>query len=196
MAANAPRGLLFERSCVQSLKQFGFSLVRIGGTSDGGFDLVGPWQFPTEDISKRFVRVGVQCKSHESRNVGVRTVRELEGSLARFTGTTKCNKIGFICSHSGFSAAALSQCAQSEYPLGLVDFEDLNCVDITSFYINESIQKAIPGLVVTEQRFSAEKAVFNDGPILPKPLLLYDGHIVSNKGKEFIKLDLPSEQPV
>jgi hypothetical protein len=60
-------------------------LAQVGGANDGGVDLRGWWTIPSREgqakSGLRRLRVVAQCKA-ESKPLGPRAVRELEGVMA------------------------------------------------------------------------------------------------------------------
>ncbi|KAL7937926.1 hypothetical protein V8C35DRAFT_136196 [Trichoderma chlorosporum] len=72
-------GTRYEYLVAERLARYGFSLRRVGGSSDFGIDLVGEWTVPSAKM--RAIRVLVQCKGGIQR-AGPHMIRELEGSFA------------------------------------------------------------------------------------------------------------------
>jgi hypothetical protein len=72
------RGTHYEYTVARALSRYGFSLKRIGGTSDRGLDLLGTWTVPG---TRRTTKVALQCKSG-ARSPGPQYVRELKGAMA------------------------------------------------------------------------------------------------------------------
>ncbi|KAL2036621.1 hypothetical protein N7G274_010647 [Stereocaulon virgatum] len=78
-------GTSYEYLCAHTLPRLGFkNIVRTGGRSDRGIDLLGHWQIPASQFSASLTRsipVIVQCKAL-SRKPGPELIRELEGALS------------------------------------------------------------------------------------------------------------------
>ncbi|PFH57292.1 hypothetical protein XA68_15251 [Ophiocordyceps unilateralis] len=70
-------GTHYEYTVAAALARQGFSLRRVGGSSDYGTDLVGTWALPSFPWP---MRVLLQCKAGVQR-VGPHHVRELEGAF-------------------------------------------------------------------------------------------------------------------
>jgi len=129
-----------------------------GGAHDGGFDMMGTWWGSTE--------VGVQCKSHWRKGIGVVTVREMEGSIAAFCDRSKGDMVGVICSHSGFSKFAVMKMKQSGYPMVLVDF-NFDRRSIVGMDVNHQFNHKYPDFIVTKQRANSP-AIFYHNEILTR----------------------------
>ncbi|KAJ6447058.1 ribonucleoside-diphosphate reductase small chain [Purpureocillium lavendulum] len=83
-------GTHYEYSVAAALRRYGFHLVRVGGASDRGTDLVGTWVLPSllaqqqhrQHQQEEPARVLVQCKAGAgAQRVGPQHVRELEGAF-------------------------------------------------------------------------------------------------------------------
>lgn len=142
-------GTAYEHHCLRFLSSPPLSLsglLRVGGAGDKGVDLRGWWDLPASAIgsdgmigmeqewtrsrSRRRTPVVVQCKA-ESRALGPRVVRELEGVLgyeARPLSSSTIasapsngsRTVALLLSLSGFSAAATQHAAASRVPMGLI----------------------------------------------------------------------------
>lgn len=78
-------GTHFEYTACAALARLGFSLRRVGGTSDCGIDLLGTWELPGElllpaALAPVAFRILAQCKAVQ--RPGPHLVRELEGAFA------------------------------------------------------------------------------------------------------------------
>lgn len=79
-------GTHFEYTACAALARLGFSLRRVGGTSDCGIDLLGTWELPSPraprapQSSPPSLRILAQCKAVQ--RPGPHLVRELEGAFA------------------------------------------------------------------------------------------------------------------
>ncbi|KAF2668630.1 hypothetical protein BT63DRAFT_281820 [Microthyrium microscopicum] len=71
------KGTLYEYLVARALLPYGFTLTRVGRTSDAGIDLLGEWNLPVLPIP---LRVILQCKAH-ARPLAPTYVRELEGAV-------------------------------------------------------------------------------------------------------------------
>ncbi|KAL2056341.1 hypothetical protein ABVK25_003364 [Lepraria finkii] len=83
-------GTTYEYLCAQTLLHLGFKdLIRTGGRSDKGIDLLGHWVLPPKTSPAKEVPVEVpvivQCKA-VSRKPGPEMIRELEGALSNAPG--------------------------------------------------------------------------------------------------------------
>lgn len=79
-------GTRYEYLVAARLARYGFSLTRVGKTSDYGIDLLGDWTIPSPSpsasaYSSVVIRVLIQCKGGDQR-IGPHLIRELEGSFA------------------------------------------------------------------------------------------------------------------
>ena len=79
-------GTAYENLCAFTLPVLGFhSLVRTGGRSDRGIDLLGYWLPPSLTLEQsqqtKGIPVVIQCKSH-NRKPGPEWIREIEGAVA------------------------------------------------------------------------------------------------------------------
>ncbi|KAH9990993.1 hypothetical protein BJV74DRAFT_772494 [Russula compacta] len=85
------RGTAFEYRALALLTQhLSMSLTRVGGSHDGGVDLIGWWWVPQprswDTVNRRRLRVLAQCKA-EKRKMGPAYLRELEGVVYRYANT-------------------------------------------------------------------------------------------------------------
>lgn len=80
------RGTLFEYTVASTLRTHGFDLHRTGRSNDLGIDLLGWWDLPSSNVTKRnrdqkgrhnALKVLIQCKATAPKPS---TVRELEGA--------------------------------------------------------------------------------------------------------------------
>jgi hypothetical protein len=70
-------GTYYEYLCSIALRRLGFSLVRTGGRSDAGIDLLGTWSLPHSTEPLKCI---VQCKNLKAK-AGPNLIRELEGAF-------------------------------------------------------------------------------------------------------------------
>ena len=134
------RGTAFEFRTLETLNALGFALRRVGGSDDRGVDLRGSLSLAGQDISTSVI---IQCK-HETKDLGPKYIRELEGALSRESRGT----IGILVSNLGFTQKSLNLIQGSQQPLafGIVD---ANCGYLSHFGLNRIAQQQLPGLVCT-----------------------------------------------
>lgn len=132
-------GTAYELHCLHLLgRQLRMDLTRVGGRGDGGVDLRGWWNLPSE----RRLRVLGQCKAEKTK-VGPRLIREMEGVARRSSWHDELALEGqpleddqidnlegrwpkpppmitLICSSSGFSAQAMLDARSSSIPMLLL----------------------------------------------------------------------------
>lgn len=101
------RGTVFEYLVQDALKPIA-RLVRVGGADDRGIDLRG------QCIIDPALSVVVQCKS-ESRKLGPRVVREMEGAVAVESALT----LGIVAGSCTSTEAAKRRMLASNRPLAL-----------------------------------------------------------------------------
>lgn len=106
LLSNVHRGTAFEKRALSLLTEhMSMSLTRVGGSNDGGVDLIGWWWVPGGEkptmtcppsvpekrgewglANRRRLRVLAQCKA-EKRKMGPGYLRELEGVVYRHAAT-------------------------------------------------------------------------------------------------------------
>ena len=80
-------GTHYEYTVRTSLERLGMSLMRVGGRSDAGIDLLGQWDLAALSLDdeqqrqNRPLKILVQCKALR-RRAGPHLIRELEGAFA------------------------------------------------------------------------------------------------------------------
>ena len=122
ISAAVHRGTAFEERSLKLLQEnLSMSLRRVGGREDGGIDLQGWWWLPSStsktstklDVcpERRRLRVIAQCKA-EKKKTGPKYVRELEGVVYRFLGSSGTASDVFHSVH----ANGVSE-KHSQYPL-------------------------------------------------------------------------------
>ncbi|KAI9444256.1 hypothetical protein H4582DRAFT_1807352 [Lactarius indigo] len=90
------RGTAFEKRALSLLTEhMSMSLTRVGGSNDGGVDLIGWWWVPGKWglANRRRLRVLVQCKA-EKRKMGPGYLRELEGVVYRHAAAASAHASG------------------------------------------------------------------------------------------------------
>lgn len=109
-------GTHFEYVVANSLSRLGFSLRRIGGSSDCGIDLLGEWSVPSSD---RPIRVILQCKSVQ--RPGPHLIRELEGAFAGAPpGWRGSGVLGLLATERPATKGIRDALGRSRWPLGFV----------------------------------------------------------------------------
>ncbi|MCJ1250509.1 hypothetical protein MMC30_007737 [Trapelia coarctata] len=87
-------GTYYEYLCEISLRRLGFSLIRTGGRSDAGIDLLGSWNLPGLSSPVKCI---VQCKNLKAK-AGPNLIRELEGAFVGApTGWRGERVVGVLC---------------------------------------------------------------------------------------------------
>ncbi|KAL1883820.1 hypothetical protein VTK73DRAFT_8356 [Phialemonium thermophilum] len=109
-------GTHFEYVVGSSLSRLGFSLRRVGGSSDCGIDLLGVWSVPSSD---RPLKVLVQCKS--IRRPGPHLVRELEGAFVGAPpGWRGPCVLGLLVTDQPATKGIRDAIGRSRWPMGFV----------------------------------------------------------------------------
>ncbi|KAF8271841.1 hypothetical protein EI94DRAFT_1777240 [Lactarius quietus] len=115
------RGTAFEYRALSLLTEhMSMSLTRVGGSNDGGVDLIGWWWVPgceetTITSNRRRLRILAQCKA-EKRKMGPGYLRELEGVVYRHEAPT----VALLISESAFTRGCLLAATASPLPFLLV----------------------------------------------------------------------------
>ncbi|KAH9040533.1 hypothetical protein EDB84DRAFT_1267450 [Lactarius hengduanensis] len=112
LLSNVHRGTAFEKRALSLLTEhMSMSLTRVGGSNDGGVDLIGWWWVPGEKrgewglANRRRLRVLAQCKA-EKRKMGPGYLRELEGVVYRHATTASDLASGDLPHHDDAPALA------------------------------------------------------------------------------------------
>ncbi|KAN0127217.1 Protein of unknown function (DUF2034) domain containing protein [Lactarius tabidus] len=139
------RGTAFENRALSLLSEhMSMSLTRVGGSNDGGVDLIGWWWVPGCEktypekhgewslANRRRLRVLAQCKA-EKRKMGPGYLRELEGVVYRHAATasrdpphhdvptpTEAPPVALLVSESAFTRGCLLAANASHLPFLLV----------------------------------------------------------------------------
>ena len=148
-------------------RKLGMDLVHTGGAGDKGIDLLGWWRLPKSPQRQRppletaNFRVIVQCKA-ESKKLGPRHLRELEGSMHRIAQSSSAETsppLGVFASSSPFTSKTVQQALTSPMRLLLIQLaqprqedpraklkgeEDTDCL---AFFANETLQKDLDGVL-------------------------------------------------
>lgn len=110
-------GTHYEYSVGAALQPYGFSLRRVGGSSDNGIDLLGTWDVPSVDAP---LRVLLQCKAL-SRNVGPGLLRQLEGAFVGAPpGWRGPGVLGFLVSERPATKGMQESMGRSRWPMGYI----------------------------------------------------------------------------
>ncbi|ORY63137.1 uncharacterized protein BCR38DRAFT_458367 [Pseudomassariella vexata] len=112
-------GTHFEYTVGMALEKLGFTLRRIGGTSDHGIDLLGTWTVPS---AAHPLRVMVQCKvSAQKTSIGPHQVRELEGAFVGAPpGWRGSGVIGFLVTQKTATKGIRDSLGRSRWPMGFI----------------------------------------------------------------------------
>jgi hypothetical protein len=110
-------GTHYEYITALSLLRLGFSLLRVGGKSDAGIDLIGHWVLAT---LREPLRVFIQCKARKI-SVSPCHIRELEGSFQGIPPDWK-NKdvLGLLITNNKATKGTLKALGNSRWPMGFV----------------------------------------------------------------------------
>jgi hypothetical protein len=111
-------GTHYEYTILNTLRQFAFSLHRIGGREDGGIDLVGTWHLPGRE-PQHALRIIAQCKALKTK-LGPNLVRELEGAFRNPPvgwRTSESSKLALLVSLREATKGVREAMSRSAYPL-------------------------------------------------------------------------------
>ncbi|KAI4272211.1 MAG: hypothetical protein LQ337_005459 [Flavoplaca oasis] len=115
-------GTCYEYLCLATLRRLSFTLIRSGGRSDRGIDLLGHWTIPSLPFP---LRVLVQCKALKAK-ISPETVRELEGIFAGAPiGWRGENVIGVLCAKREATKGVREAVRRSAVPVIWIMIEDL-----------------------------------------------------------------------
>ncbi|KAL9600074.1 MAG: hypothetical protein Q9219_003444 [cf. Caloplaca sp. 3 TL-2023] len=128
-------GTRYEYLCAATLRRLSFNLIRTGGRSDHGIDLLGHWHLPSLPYPLRAL---VQCKALKSKP-GPSLVRELEGMYAgapagwrastqnnsNEEGEANNNVIAVLCAKREATKGVREAVRRSKVPVVWVMVEDL-----------------------------------------------------------------------
>ncbi len=110
-------GTRYEYSVASSLRDLGFSLQRVGGSSDYGIDLLGTWSVPS---SPEPIRVLVQCKAL-SQKIGPHLIRELEGAFVGApAGWRGPGVVGLMVTEKPATKGVRDSMGRSRWPMAFV----------------------------------------------------------------------------
>lgn len=123
-------GTHFEYTAVNTLSRYGLALRRVGGSSDGGIDLLGVWALPVPVPSAGGgvgggagstppLRVLGQCKAVQ--RPGPHLVRELEGAFASApAGWRGSGVVGLLVAEKHATKGIREALARSRWPMAFV----------------------------------------------------------------------------
>lgn len=110
-------GTLYEYTVALSLEKYGFSLRRVGGSSDYGIDLLGRWSVPS---STEPLKVLLQCKALSGR-IGPHLIRELEGAFVGApSGWRGSGVVGFLVTERPATKGIRDSMGRSRWPMGFL----------------------------------------------------------------------------
>ena len=105
-------GTHYEYTVSSALAKYGLSLVRVGGASDYGIDLLGTWRLPS---AAEPLRALVQCKAGA---IGPHVVRELEGAFVGApVGWRGAGVLGVLASRKTATKGVGDALARSRWPM-------------------------------------------------------------------------------
>lgn len=110
-------GTHYEYTVQSSLKRMGMSLIRRGGKSDNGIDLLGTWAVPSFPTP---LKVLVQCKAY-ARKLDPATARELEGAFAGAPhGWRGSHVLALLAAPTQATKGVREVLGRSRWPMGFV----------------------------------------------------------------------------
>ncbi|KAK2044098.1 hypothetical protein LZ31DRAFT_305999 [Colletotrichum somersetense] len=110
-------GTRYEYVVSSTLSQYGIQVVRVGGASDNGIDLLGTWDVPSQNQP---IKVIIQCKGGAQR-AGPSLVRELEGSfIGAPVGWRGNGVVALLVSEKTASKGVREALGRSRWPMGFV----------------------------------------------------------------------------
>ncbi|TFB03562.1 hypothetical protein CCMA1212_004416 [Trichoderma ghanense] len=118
-------GTRYEYLVASRLTRYGFSLTRVGKSSDYGIDLIGDWTIPSPSStspssSSIVIRVLIQCKAGDQR-IGPHLIRELEGSFAGAPpGWRGGGVLGLLVGERGATRGVREALGRADVPMGYV----------------------------------------------------------------------------
>ena len=111
-------GTHYEYTVQNALKNLGMSLMRTGGRSDAGIDLLGTWRLPT---TPHPLKVLIQCKAF-ANSVKPAQARELEGAFVGAPQGWRGEKgiIALLVSQRSATKGVREAMGRSRWPMGYV----------------------------------------------------------------------------
>lgn len=162
-------GTHYEYTVLQSLRQFAFTLHRVGGRDDAGVDLVGTWHLPERE--QRALRVFVQCKALKAK-AGPNFVRELEGTFRSSPiGWRTGKKVGVLVSTRDATKGVREAMARSAYPLFWMMMERDGTLQQALW--NTKVEDLGLGLLGVEMRYAPGS--LGDSEKMKSVVLTWDG---------------------
>jgi hypothetical protein len=151
------KGLHFERVAMTALRKIKMDVTCTKQTRDGGIDFQGKWCLPDQTP----IIIG-QCKGSDSK-VKVNQIRELEGVISALGEN---NIIACFASNTDLSPPSRDRIVSSKFPMLFVQIGENG--DFETLFMNLSMQKTIPSLIVSRIRGKCNSFV-----------LFYNGSIIS-----------------
>ncbi|GLE00249.1 hypothetical protein PINS_up008976 [Pythium insidiosum] len=127
------RGLAFETRVERVFRSLGCELTATQESMDGGIDHMGVWRLPDQQV-----QVVTQCK-HESRPVGVQSLREFQGVMT----TLAPNALALFFSASGYSIYAHRFFARMASPAVICTL-DPESDRLVEFLMNDRARAQLP----------------------------------------------------
>jgi hypothetical protein len=110
-------GTHYEYTIASSLARYGFSVRRVGGSSDNGIDLLGLWNIPSVEHQ---MKVLIQCKGG-SQKVGPQLIRELEGAFVGApTGWRGSGVLGILVCGKPATKGVRESLGRSRWPMAFI----------------------------------------------------------------------------
>ncbi|KAI9811852.1 MAG: hypothetical protein M1827_005203 [Pycnora praestabilis] len=107
-------GTHYEYTVASALQRLNLSLIRVGGRSDFGIDLIGQWMLPSLPYP---LKVIVQCKAL-NRAPGPNLIREMEGAFAGApAGWNGTNVLGLLAAPKEATKGVRDALGRSRLPL-------------------------------------------------------------------------------
>ncbi|KAJ0412165.1 hypothetical protein ATCC90586_005778 [Pythium insidiosum] len=131
------KGLAFETRVERVFRSLGCELTATQMSMDGGVDHMGVWRLPDQQV-----QVVTQCK-HESRPVGVQSLREFQGVMS----TLAPNALALFFSASGYSIYAHRFFARMASPAAICTL-DPEADRLVEFLMNDRARAQLPLLSV------------------------------------------------
>lgn len=160
-------GTHYEYTTAESLSRYGFSLQRIGGSSDYGTDLLGEWTPPSTSQS---LRVLLQCKGG-TQKTGPHHVRELEGAFAGApVGWRGAGVLGLLVSERDATKGVRDALGRSRWPMGYICCSREGLVK-QMLWNQQAEEHGLEGFGVVLKRYDENKdpelVLSRNGSILP-----------------------------
>lgn len=172
-------GTHYEYTVAAALARYGFTLKRVGGSSDYGTDLLGTWTPPltTTTTAPRAaaaaaaaIRVLIQCKAGVQRS-GPNLVRELEGALVGApVGWRAPDVMALLVTERPATKGVRDSLGRSRWPMGFLCCSREGVVR-QMIWNRRAEEAALQGLGVTSRHVEGveepELVLVRNGEILP-----------------------------